>query len=178
MQAPFTRALLSALASLAIAAAVPSGCAGRQQPQAGTPAEHTHGHGEEHADTARAGAPGHRHGSADASELSETEAHARARPVFERYCGKCHTTRSENDSALQHFEMDGYPFGGHHAGDIGQRIRSALGQDGAPATMPKDRPGVVQNEDLEVILDWAAAFDRTHGQAHDMHDHGEHQHDH
>lgn len=70
--------------------------------------------------------------------------------------------------------MDGYPFGGHHAGQISGTIREALGASGQPATMPKDRPGAVQSEELRAILDWADAFDRAHAAGnHDDH-HNEH----
>ena len=115
----------------------------------------------------------HEHGPA-ASEPSEQEAYERARPVFERYCASCHTSGAGKRAALRHFTMDQYPFGGHHADQISSTIREVLGANGRPATMPKDRPGAVQGDELRIVLDWAEAFDR----AHDAADHSEHRHEH
>lgn len=105
---------------------------------------------------------------------SEQEAYERARHVFERYCANCHTSGTGKRAALRHFTMDRYPFGGHHADQISSTIREVLGADGQPATMPKDRPGAVQGDDLRAILDWADAFERAHAAA----DHSEHRHEH
>lgn len=115
----------------------------------------------------------HEHASA-ASEPSEQEAYERARPVFARYCASCHTSGAGTRSALLHFTMDRYPFAGHHADQISSTIRDVLGANGQPATMPKDRPGVVQGDELRIILDWANAFDRAHATG----KHGEHRHEH
>ncbi|MCC6968679.1 MAG: hypothetical protein IT434_00515 [Phycisphaerales bacterium] len=115
----------------------------------------------------------HEHGLA-ASEPTEQEAYERARPVFERYCASCHTRGAGKRAALRHFTMDRYPFGGHHADQISSTIREVLGADGQPATMPKDRPGAVQGDELRIVLDWAEAFDRAHAAA----DHSEHRHEH
>ena len=119
-----------------------------------------------------AGAP-HEHASA-ASEPSEQEAYERARPVFARYCASCHTSDAGKRSALRHFTMDRYPFGGHHADQVSSAIRAVLGANGQAATMPKDRPGTVQGDELRAILDWAEAFDRTHAAANPS----DHHHDH
>jgi mono/diheme cytochrome c family protein len=108
------------------------------------------------------------------SPPSEQEAYERARPVFERHCASCHTSSAGERAALRHFSMDGYPFGGHHAGQISGTIREVLGASGKPVTMPKDRPGAVQAEELRAILDWADAFDRAHA----ARNHNEHHHDH
>lgn len=108
------------------------------------------------------------------SPPSEQEAYQRARPVFERYCASCHTSSGGKRAALRHFTMDGYPFGGHHAAQISATIREVLGASGQPATMPKDRPGAVQSEELRAILDWADAFDRAHAAG----NHDEHHHEH
>lgn len=92
---------------------------------------------------------------------AELLAYQQARPVFERYCSDCHTaagTRSQA-SALNHFSMDTYPFGGHHADEMAGTIREVLGADGGKATMPPGRPGAVQGQELELILNWAAASD-------------------
>lgn len=119
-----------------------------------------------------AGTP-HEHASA-VSEPSEQEAYERARPVFARYCASCHTSDAGKRSALRHFTMDRYPFGGHHADQIVSTIREVLGANGQPATMPKDRPGALQGDELRIILDWANAFDRAHATV----EHGEHRHEH
>lgn len=115
----------------------------------------------------------HEHGLA-ASEPSERAAYERARPVFERYCASCHTSSAGKRAALRHFTMDGYPFGGHHAAQISSTIREVLGASGQPATMPKDRAGVIQAEELRAILDWADAFDRAHAAGNDEAHHHEH----
>lgn len=95
---------------------------------------------------------------------SEQDAYERARPLFERYCASCHTTHGERSrrSALRHFNMDSYPLGGHHADEIGAMVRQSLGASGSPATMPRDRPGVIEGDELQVILEWADAFERAH----------------
>ncbi len=109
-----------------------------------------------------------------AAAPSEQEAYERARPVFERYCASCHTSRAGKRAALRHFTMDRYPFGGHHADQITSAIREVLGANGQPATMPKGRPGAVQAEELRAILDWADAFDRTHAAVNPSDHHHEH----
>lgn len=91
----------------------------------------------------------------------ETMAYERARPVFERYCRACHTSTGveANKSALHHFNMDRYPFGGHHQTEIARSVRTVLGTMGKVPTMPRNDPGAVQGEDLAVILEWADSFD-------------------
>lgn len=107
--------------------------------------------------------------------LSEQDAFVLARPVFQRYCASCHTTKGDRSRAasLRHFRMDSYPLGGHHAAKIAATIRGVLGASGKPATMPSDRPGIVQGEELRLILEWAEAFDRAHppGKGHGGHSH-------
>lgn len=104
----------------------------------------------------------------------ERQAYERARPVFERYCASCHTSDRGSAAALIHFSMDGYPFGGHHAGEIAGTIREVLGANGEKATMPQGRPGVVKGEDLQRVIDWADAVERARASA-PPHDHeGEH----
>jgi len=71
---------------------------------------------------------------------------------------------------LEHFSMDGYPFGGHHASEVGSVVREALGAAGKPAVMPKDHPGAVMGDDLALVLVWADAFDHHHGGGHAHHD--------
>lgn len=112
---------------------------------------------------------------ASGGALSEIDAYERARPVFQRYCASCHTTAGERSrpAALRHFNMDSYPLGGHHTNEIAATVRNVLGTSGERATMPRDRPGVVQGDDLRLILEWADAFDRAHPPSHN---HGGHHH--
>jgi hypothetical protein len=58
--------------------------------------------------------------------------------------------------------MDGYPFGGHHAGEVGSTIKTVLGACGTTATMPSDDPGAVTGDDLRLILTWADTFEKAH----------------
>jgi hypothetical protein len=115
-------------------------------------------------------AHGGAHGPAKAAPPSAEElaAFSAARPVFARYCFKCHTRsgKKAKAKALKHVDMTTYPFGGHHADDGGAVIRRAVqGASGESATMPSDDPGAVQGEDLAKILAWADAFDRAHAKA-------------
>lgn len=126
--------------------------------------------GHEHSDHANDGHVGHEDpgggGAVAPNDLlaAETGAYERARPVFEKYCAKCHTSdgAKAKKKTLMHFNMDTYPFGGHHAAEIADAIRGALGADGGEATMPLDNPGVVQGQELAAILAWADAFERSH----------------
>jgi hypothetical protein len=95
---------------------------------------------------------------------AERVAYEKAKPVFEAYCAPCHTSQSDKSgkSALQHFSMDSYPFGGHHAREVTKSIRHVLGASGSKPTMPRDKPGAVQGEDLQLILAWAESYDRAH----------------
>lgn len=95
---------------------------------------------------------------------AEQAAYERAQPVFQEHCAMCHTSEGKRSSkgTLKHFSMDTYPFGGHHADEITATIREALGVVGGDATMPKNKPGAVQGEQLALITAWADAFDRAH----------------
>jgi hypothetical protein len=109
---------------------------------------------------------------------AEQTALKRAQPVFDKYCVKCHSSagKEKTDDALDHLSMDAYPFGGEHAMEIGQVVREALGTTGKAATMPMDRPGAVQGAELDVVLEWTKAFDRSHGAG--VHEGHEHHHGH
>lgn len=107
--------------------------------------------------------------------LSEQEAYDRAKPVFQKYCSKCHTEQSGKRTALKHFSMDSYPFGGHHTANMPSTIRKVLGQDGKRATMPRDKPGIVEGDELKLILEWADAVERAHTSAPPS-AHGSHEH--
>ncbi len=107
---------------------------------------------------------------------AETAAYEKAKPVFDKYCAKCHSKSGAKTSASkrEHFDMTTYPFGGHHAMEISGEIREALGVTGKKPTMPADNKGAVKGDELELIKAWAAAFDASHeGGAHEGHgDHG------
>lgn len=94
-------------------------------------------------------------------------------PVFAKHCASCHEKGKPKAAAkkLEHFDMSSYPFGGHHAMEIGKEIRHALGIDGGKPTMPKDKPGAVKGDELALIAARADAFDTAHeGGAHEHHD--------
>jgi hypothetical protein len=97
-------------------------------------------------------------------EADESAAYERAKPVFAKHCARCHTDggREASQSARRHFDMDEYPFGGHHAAEIPKYLRRVLGADGRKPTMPRDEPGAVRGTELELVLAWAEAFELTH----------------
>ncbi len=101
---------------------------------------------------------------------TETAAYEQAKPVMQTYCASCHTKSGKKASSkkLGHFDMTSYPFGGHHAGEMGVTIRKVLGIDGSKPTMPANKPGSVKGDDLALISAWADAFDASHaGGAHE-----------
>lgn len=103
---------------------------------------------------------------------AETAAFEQAKPVFDKWCAKCHAKDGKATSAKkrEHFDMTMYPFGGHHAMEVSGEIREALGLTGQAPTMPADKKGAVKGADLELIKAWANAFDASHqGGAHDGH---------
>jgi mono/diheme cytochrome c family protein len=104
---------------------------------------------------------------------AEQVAYASAKPVFASYCAPCHTSDGSKftPGARRHFSMDTYPFGGHHSAEIGHEIREVLGASGGKATMPKDKPGSVQGDELRLLLAWADAFDQAHPAPGATHDH-------
>lgn len=151
-------------------------------PQRGDSTDTHAGHGAapdhaQHADMPRGG----RNDDTPARAL-ELAAFERAKPVFDQYCASCHTSKGERASKqkLGHFNMDVYPFGGHHASEIGETIRKVLGVGGSKPSMPKDKPGVVKGEELERVVAWSKAFDSGSGQQgqHEGHDAGAHTHQH
>ena len=110
---------------------------------------------------------------------AETAAFEKAKPVFDKWCAKCHSqgNRLATQKKLDHFDMTKYPFGGHHAMEVSKAIRKALGIGGGKPTMPFDKKGAVQGEELAAIAAWADAFDASHaGGAHEGHDTGGHKH--
>ena len=94
---------------------------------------------------------------------AENKAWENAKPVFVRACAGCHTSGGAKASKkkLDHFNFDSYPPGGHHAATIGRTIRDVLGLSGKKATMPSDKPGSVQGEDLANIKAWTDAWEAS-----------------
>jgi mono/diheme cytochrome c family protein len=94
---------------------------------------------------------------------AEQAAYDKARPILEKHCARCHTSGGAKSSAkkLDHLNMDSYPFGGHHAEEVGETIRYVLGVTGEEPEMPSDDPGAVKGAELEAIVDWTWAFDRA-----------------
>lgn len=103
---------------------------------------------------------------------AETAAFEKAKPVFDKFCAKCHTKggKMATQKKLDHFDMTAYPFGGHHAMDVSGSIRKSLAIGGGKATMPFDKKGAVKGDELALIAAWADAFDASHkGGAHEGH---------
>lgn len=92
---------------------------------------------------------------------SERSAWDTAKPVFDKSCASCHTKAGKKSAKkkLDHFDMDTYPPGGHHTGTIGFTIREVLGVTGKKPTMPFDKPGSVQGDDLAKIKAWTDAWE-------------------
>jgi hypothetical protein len=168
-----------------IAASAWMGCGGataRKPPVASSPT----GGGEPRGDAASTEREGDAMGEAAARSTGSEElaAYEQARPVFAAYCAGCHTSKgaTARPEALEHFSMDSYPFGGHHASEITGAVREVLGATGSKPTMPADRPGAVKGEDLRRILSWADAADRAHAAsekgAPNAHEQGDREHEH
>jgi mono/diheme cytochrome c family protein len=109
---------------------------------------------------------------------AETAAWETAKPVFTKYCARCHTKAGKQAARkkLEHFAMDSYPLGGHHSATIGFTIRDVLGITGKKPTMPSDKPGAVKGDELAAIKAWTDAWEAAeqggaHPAAHDHHDH-------
>jgi hypothetical protein len=143
-------------------------------PNAAAPAQPPKGH-EGHGDH---GAPPPAADDKLALAAAEKAAFEKARPILMKNCAHCHTSKGEkaNKKKLDHFNMDTYPFGGHHATTMGKTIREVLGVAGKEATMPKDDPGAIKGADLDAIVEWTKAFDKSHEAG--LHQHGDHGHEH
>ena len=91
----------------------------------------------------------------------ETSAWESARPIFDKACATCHTIagKKATKKKLDHFKLDSYPPGGHHTSTIGFTIRDVLGLSGKKPTMPYDKPGSVEGDDLAKIKAWADAWE-------------------
>ena len=94
----------------------------------------------------------------------ELAAYKTAEPVFTRYCASCHQKGGKHATAktLAHLDISTYPFKGHHAAEIGPKLRQVLGIGGGKATLPKGRPGIVGNGELDEIAAFCAAWDEAH----------------
>jgi mono/diheme cytochrome c family protein len=100
----------------------------------------------------------------------ETAAFDKAKPVFDKWCAKCHTADGKNTSAKKRKELDitAYPFTGEHAN--AKDIRKTLGIGGGKPSMPADKKGAVKGDELALIAAWADAWDASHaGGAHEGH---------
>jgi hypothetical protein len=109
------------------------------------------------------------------ASAAELAAYLKAKPVFVKYCARCHTPTpgaQEQEEAWEHFTMDSYPFGGHHVGELGKTIRLSVGIDGDEPTMPDDDPGLVEGAELELIAAWSRAFDKARAKESPKHGHG------
>jgi hypothetical protein len=95
---------------------------------------------------------------------AEQAAYEQAKPVFDKWCAKCHSKSGAKASAkkLDHFDMTTYPFGGHHAMTIGKEIKKSLGMTGKKPTMPFDKKGALSKSELALIKAWADAFEAAH----------------
>ncbi len=160
--------------ALMVGVSISAACGGSSTapPRADPPHDHgAHEHAHERPPTAPTGpvvapeAPTADAGPVAASpnELlaAERAAFERAQPAFQKRCVSCHTRPKGTRSTLEHFEMTSYPFGGHHADDVGAMVRASLGASGKKATMPKNAPGTVPQDELALMLAWADAFDRA-----------------
>ncbi len=110
---------------------------------------------------------------------AETTAYENVKPLFGTYCASCHSKGQKGAKAktLAHFEITTYPFGGHHAMEVGAEVREVLGIGGGKPTMPKTKPGIVKGDELALFAAWADAFDASHaGGAHEGHGTGGHEH--
>jgi hypothetical protein len=90
----------------------------------------------------------------------EQQAYESARPVFERYCADCHADggKGAKPKTLEHFDMTRYPFGGHHVATLGPTIQHVLGIDGSKPSMPRNKKGAVQGDDLALVKAWTEAW--------------------
>jgi len=112
---------------------------------------------------------------------AEMTAYEDVKPLVEKYCAICHSKGNKGGKAkiLAHFETTTYPFGGHHAIEVGKNVRKVLGIGGGKPTMPKNKPGTVKGDELALFAAWADAFDASHaGGAHEGHGGGGGGHDH
>jgi hypothetical protein len=174
-----TKHMIPLLAAIAVAACGSTPSAASTTPPAATtpspaPANPTHAHDHDNAGSAVAvpespskepekpAEPGPAAADSKADLLaSETAAWATTRPVLEKACATCHTSagKKATKKKLGHFSFDSYPPSGHHTSTIGFTIRDVLGLSGKKPTMPYDKPGSVQGDDLAKIKAWTDAWE-------------------
>jgi hypothetical protein len=156
-----TKQLMTLMAALAFAA-----CGSKPRaPTTPPPAEPDHAEHHDHAGSAAAPEEAAETPPQEDPKVAllaaEAAAWQTARPVFDRACASCHTTAGKKSAKkkLDHFSFDAYPPGGHHTATIGFTIRDALGINGKKATMPFDKPGSVNGDDLAKIKAWTDAWE-------------------
>lgn len=96
--------------------------------------------------------------------VAEAVAFEAARPVFARACARCHTKagKKATKKRLDNFDLDLYSLGEQHTATIGFTIRDVLGISGKKPTMPYDKPGSVQGDDLAAIKAWSDAWEASY----------------
>jgi hypothetical protein len=167
-----TKHLIPLLATIGLAACGSRSASAASTPPTPTPTSHEHDH---HASEAPAAAPDAPPGVAEKPAdpepattdgkadllAAETSAWETAKPVFDKACATCHTSAGKKAAKkkLDHFNFDSYPPGGHHTATIGFTIRDVLGISGKKPTMPYDKPGAVQGDDLAKIKAWTDAWE-------------------
>jgi len=91
---------------------------------------------------------------------AETRAWSAAKPVFEKYCAKCHSQGAQGatQKKLERFDMSSYPMTGPRAATIGTTMRDVMGISGKKPTMPFGKPGAVTGDELAAIKAWTDAW--------------------
>ena len=112
----------------------------------------------------------------------ERAAYDAARPVFERWCVRCHVPTNGSMSVITSdtFDISTYPFTGQSGALAGYHVADVLGTmfgdldapDGADEfrrpwaqhapRMPKTEPGAVQGDDLALVRTWTVAWRAAH----------------
>ena len=90
--------------------------------------------------------------------VAEQDALALAKPVFKKYCVRCHMYGA-NDKAFKKLDANT----GLDTIDATKvdKIRVVLGGADKPPTMPKDRPGEVKGDELALVMNWTDAYSRA-----------------
>ncbi len=154
---------MTKLTSTLIIAALLAACGSKSKPSTTTTTPpDDHGSGSAVAVPDKPADPGAPDNSKMKADLlaAENAAYEKAKPAFEKNCSNCHTKAGKKATAkkLGHVDMGTYPFGGQHTASIGNEIRKVLGIDGEKPTMPFDKPGSVQGEELAAIKTWTEAW--------------------
>jgi mono/diheme cytochrome c family protein len=94
---------------------------------------------------------------------AEISAYETARPVFETWCVTCHQYAGGSSrtypNAFKALGVSEYPFSGRHS--TAKDIRAVLAIGGGRPSMPKNKKGAVQGQELAAIAAWADAWDRA-----------------